>query len=209
MRKSIWAAIILILLAIACYIFIKTKTSGPDVPKDQPIKMGSHSVVFYNSIDTLLIQYFRLADAFVNADSVQTKIIASNLSKSISVIPLEELKTDTSLKDNALNVFEADSSALASVKLFTDSISKENKLDDMRHDFGNLNENLYPFLKGIHYTGKKLYWYNCPMPFGENTSANWISITEEKMNPYLGKNHPVYKDSMLHCGDLQDTLIAK
>ena len=69
-----------------------------------------------------------------------------------------------------------------------------------------ISENLYPFLKTIKYEGPKLYWQNCPMAFGEDKEANWISNTKEIINPYLGKNHPEYKSSMLHCGEIKDTI---
>ncbi len=44
------------------------------------------------------------------------------------------------------------------------------------------------------------------MAFGEGKDASWISSTEEIINPYLGKNHPEFKDSMLHCGEIKDTI---
>src|SRR5258706_3727402 len=99
--------------------------------------------------------------------------------------------------------------SLADIKSFADTLVKGTTLEKMRHDFASLNESLYPFLKGINYGGKKLYWYNCGMPFGENTSANWISATDDHKNPYLGKYHPEYKSAMLGCGELQDTIVAK
>ena len=44
------------------------------------------------------------------------------------------------------------------------------------------------------------------MAFGEGKDANWISNTEEIFNPYLGKNHPEFKGTMLHCGEIKDTI---
>ena len=82
-------------------------------------------------------------------------------------------------------------------------------LTEMRKDFRMINENIYPFLKTIHYEGKKLYWQNCPMAFGEGKEANWISNTEEIVNPYLGKKHPEYKATMLGCGEIKDSIMAK
>ncbi len=76
----------------------------------------------------------------------------------------------------------------------------------MREDFRMISENLYPFLKTIKYEGSSLYWQNCPMAFGEGKEANWISNTKEIINPYLGKNHPEFKSSMLHCGEIKDTI---
>jgi len=79
----------------------------------------------------------------------------------------------------------------------------------MRHDFSMVSENLYPLLKTIHYEGPKLYWQNCPMAFGDDKPANWLSNTAEILNPYLGKKHPEYKSAMLHCGENMDSLYLK
>ena len=72
-----------------------------------------------------------------------------------------------------------------------------------------IGESIYPLLKTIHYDGNTLYWQNCPMAFGEDKGANWISNTAEIINPYLGKNHPEFKGTMLHCGEVKDSIKAK
>ena len=82
-------------------------------------------------------------------------------------------------------------------------------IQEMRKDFKSLSENLYPsFFKTINYEGAKMYWQNCPMAFGTDMGANWISKTTETINPYLGKNHPEFKATMLHCGLVKDTIKA-
>mgnify|MGYP003562428057 CR=1 FL=1 len=68
---------------------------------------------------------------------------------------------------------------------------------------------IYPFFKIINYEGEKMYWQNCPMAFGDEKEANWVSKTKEVMNPYLGKNHPEHKATMLHCGTVKDTIKAQ
>jgi hypothetical protein len=47
------------------------------------------------------------------------------------------------------------------------------------------------------------------MAFNENEPANWISNSQEIINPYLGKNHPKHKGTMLHCGEVKDSIIAQ
>jgi hypothetical protein len=80
----------------------------------------------------------------------------------------------------------------------------------MRKDFSMVTEMMYPsFFKAINYEGPKLYLQNCPMAFGEDNGANWISSSEEVINPYLGKIHPEYKATMLHCGEVKDTIKAQ
>lgn len=80
----------------------------------------------------------------------------------------------------------------------------------MRQDFRTVSDMLYPsFFKTINYEGPNLYLQNCPMAFDGDKDANWISNSEEVINPYLGKNHPKYKATMLNCGETKDSIVAK
>jgi hypothetical protein len=81
-------------------------------------------------------------------------------------------------------------------------------IQEMRKDFSMISENLYPFFNIINYEGEKMYWLNCPMAFGDDKEANWVSKTKDVINPYLGKNHPEFKATMLHCGMVKDTIKA-
>ena len=36
--------------------------------------------------------------------------------------------------------------------------------------------------------------------------GNWLSKTSDVRNPYLGTQHPKYKDGMIGCGGPKDTL---
>ena len=198
--------LILLVLVYFGYKFLtKQKINGNNSsPKQEAIKIGTHSIEFNNSIDTMLDNYFDLANAFVNGDSISAKAVGEKLVISFNHIPLAELKKDTSLKKDALLLFAADSSSLTDAQSFADSLTKETDLAKMRQDFSTLNENLYPLLKGINYNGKnkKLYWQNCPMAFGEDNGANWISDTEAIRNPYLGRK-------MISCGEVKDTIKAQ
>jgi hypothetical protein len=121
----------------------------------------------------------------------------------IEGINLEELKKDTS---GLITTIEP---LLNDVKSNTISILAQPNIQEMRMDFNQVNQQLYSLLKAINYKGEKIYWQNCPMAFGENKEGNWISNTEEIVNPYLGRNHPEHKDQMLHCGSIIDTIKAK
>ncbi len=202
--------VVLILIFVGYKFLVKTNPGNNNSgPKQEAIKEGGHSAAFNSSIDSMMMNYLTLADAFVNADSVKAKAAGENLVKSYNQIPLDELKKDTAAKTDAAFIYTADSGSLATAKAFTDSIINGSNLAAMRQNFKTINESLYPFLKGINYAGKKLYWYNCPMAFGEDNSANWLSYSEEKMNPYLGLHHPEYKGTMVHCGETQDSIISK
>jgi hypothetical protein len=98
---------------------------------------------------------------------------------------------------------------LSDIKANAESLLNQTVITEMRQDFRMVSENIYPLLKTIHYEGETLYWQNCPMAFGEDKGANWISNTEEIINPYLGKNHPEFKATMLHCGEVKDSIKAQ
>ncbi|MBK7435057.1 MAG: DUF3347 domain-containing protein [Chitinophagaceae bacterium] len=108
-------------------------------------------------------------------------------------------------KDTA-GIFLADSLSLENIRSNAKSLLLQTDLTEMRKDFSMVNENLYPFLKGVNYNGATLYWQNCPMAFGDEKGANWISNTQEVINPYLGRNHPEYRATMLHCGQVMDSI---
>ncbi len=115
-------------------------------------------------------------------------------------IKIQELSQDTS------GILQSATMLMGDIKNNSSALLNENDLTEMREDFRMISENLYPFLKTIKYEGSSLYWQNCPMAFGEGKEANWISNTKEIINPYLGKNHPEFKSSMLHCGEIKDTI---
>jgi len=188
--------------AFALYWFKFRGNDAPEGPRQQPLTTKRHSDPFNKTIDSLLQQYFVLTEAFVNADSAAAKQQSMNLEAFINRMNVEELKKDTA------GIYQTAVDQLASIKANLESMGRSQTITDMRHDLKDLSENLYPLIKTIHYEGQKLYWQNCGMPFGENTSANWISNTPEIINPYLGKNHPEHQSDMLHCGDTQDSIIA-
>jgi hypothetical protein len=46
------------------------------------------------------------------------------------------------------------------------------------------------------------------MAFDGDKDANWISNSNEIVNPYLGKKDPKYKAGMLNCGEVKDSLVT-
>jgi hypothetical protein len=117
---------------------------------------------------------------------------------------VNELKKDTA------TIFETVKANITDIRMNAASLLKQTTITEMRQDFRMVSEVMYPsFFKAINYEGPKMYWQNCPMAFGEGKEANWISNTEEINNPYLGKNHPEFKATMLHCGEVKDSIQAQ
>jgi hypothetical protein len=141
-----------------------------------------------------------MKSSFVDADTARAKQDGKRFLTLMDSIKTEELKQDS------IAIFESAKMLIGDIKNNTVALVNESDITEMRQDFRMISENLYPLLKTIDYEGPNLYWQNCPMAFGEGKEANWISNTKEIINPYLGKNDPKYKSSMLHCGEIKDTI---
>ena len=202
MKKIVWILVILI-LAFSIYWF-KFRASGlAKTPKTEALKASKHSLVFNNSLNTMMTAYFDLKAAFVEADTLMAKDAAKKFLVIADSIKLDELKKDTS------GILETANMQLSDIKANAESLLKQTNITEMRQDFRMVGESIYPLLKTIHYEGKTLYWQNCPMAFGEGKEANWISNTEEIINPYMGKKDPEFKAGMLHCGEVKDSIKAQ
>jgi hypothetical protein len=197
---------ILLLLVLAgvgfagYWFFIRSKNNGPEAPKQQPLKVGKHSEAFNQGVAAALSAYFDISKALVSADTAAAKAASRQLLAKADSIPLTELKKDTT------GIFESALAQLNDIKSNAQSLLQQTDVTEMRRDFKAVGDNVYPFLRTIKYEGKKLYWNKCPMAFGEDVQAEWLSDQAEIINPYLGNNHPEYKGTMLHCGMVVDSL---
>jgi hypothetical protein len=198
--KKVFLLLAVAVIGFAIYWF-KLRTTAPEAPRQEAIKATTHSTVFNSSIDTLMNIYFDVKAAFVEADTAKAKAGTKTFITYLDKLSLDELKKDSSAIYETVNVQMND------VKANAESLVQQPNITEMRQDFRMISESIYPLLKSIHYEGKILYWQNCPMAFGEGKEANWISNTEEIVNPYMGKNHPEFKGSMLHCGEVKDSIM--
>lgn len=194
-------AIVFLIAVIYCiwWLFFKDKNEVRNT-KEEPIKTVRHSSAFNNSVTMAMNGYFDLKSAFVEADTSQIKVQNKKFLALIDSIKINEMTSDSS------SIYQSAITFLSDIKASGVAMLGETDITEMRKDFRMVSENLYPFLKAIKYNGPTLYWQNCPMAFGEDKEANWISNTEEIINPYLGKKHPEYKSAMLHCGVIKDTI---
>ena len=198
--RNLLAFLLIVALAFGTWFFFFKDKSRSDDAKQQPLKVSKHSTEFNQSIDAVITEYLSLKEAFVNADTVKIKEDEKKLSAALDNIRIDELKKDSP------GIFQSAQLLIGDIKTNADAIVKETDITEMRQNFRMVSENLFPLLKTIRYEGKKLYWQNCPMAFGEGKDGSWLSSTEKIINPYLGKNHPEFKGSMLHCGEIKDTI---
>lgn len=203
--KKIILAVLVVILAVAgfyCYKFSQTG-GGDSEPKQGPIALKTHSDSFNLAVSAAMDAYFNMAGSFVDADTVKVKEYCRSFIQLMDSIPLIELKNDSA------NIYEIAMGSFTGIKSNAASILTMTDITEMRKDFSMVSENLYPFFRVINYEGEKMYWQNCPMAFDDDKGANWISRNKEVVNPYLGKNHPKYKGTMLNCGLVKDTIKAK
>ena len=204
MKKGL--ALIVVLLAALCiywFMFRKKGPSGPET-KTLPIALKKHPEAFNSSIDKTVNAYLAIKDAFVEADTAKAKQNTTLFISLLDSINVDELKNDKAI------VAAAAKASIADIRSNAVSLLSQTNITEMRQDFRMVTDMMYPgFFKTINYEGPKLYLENCPMAFGEDKDANWISNSAEIVNPYLGKHHPEYKGSMLHCGEVKDTIKAQ
>lgn len=203
--KKVFGFILLLLVAFAGYwFFIRKSEKKPKVPKMQPLAVKQHSDAFNTSVDNLMAAYFAMKDAFVDADTAKAKAEASRFNTLIDSIPLKELQKDDSA------IVATAGATITDIKTNVDALLQQTDITLMRQDFRTVSDMLYPaFFKIINYEGPNLYLQNCPMAFDGDKDANWISNTDQVVNPYLGKNHPKYKGTMLNCGETKDSIVSK
>ncbi|MEJ7589075.1 MAG: DUF3347 domain-containing protein [Ferruginibacter sp.] len=203
MKRFLLILVVLLAAFGSYWFFIKDKDTTRKEAKVGPLVARKHSAEFNNGLDSLLNTYFNLKDAFVNADSNAAK------AASVKIVQLADSASLSELRSEATGIYESALMQLSDVKANAESLLRQTDLTEMRQDFNMIGESIYPLLKILHYDGKILYWQHCPMAFGEDKGANWISNTEEIINPYLGKNHPEFKGTMLHCGEVKDSITAR
>ncbi|SRR6185312_1521023 len=202
--KRVLAVVFLIIILLAVwFLFFKTEKTESITTQKQTTGAPKHSSEFNEKITSMMNAYVEMKNAFVDADTMAIKAKTAQFLASTDSLSLSELHE----KDSSL--FTAAQQNISDIKANAEPILKESDITEMRHDFSMVSENLYPLLKTIGYEGPKLYWQNCPMAFGDDKPANWLSNTSEILNPYLGKKHPEYKSAMLHCGENMDSLYLK
>ena len=203
--KKILSFILLLVVAFAAYWFlIRKEEKKPKAPKMQPMLVKQHSDTFNTAVDNMMASYFAMKDAFVDADTAKAKAEARKFNSLIDSIPLKELQKDDSL------IVATAAANIADIKTNVDALLQQTDITLMRQDFRTVSDMLYPsFFKTINYEGPNIYLQNCPMAFDGDKDANWISNSDEVVNPYLGKNHPKYKGTMLNCGEVKDSIVAK
>ncbi len=203
--KRILALLVVAAAAYGIYyiVFKKDEKTGPHT-KETPLVLKKHSPAFNAQVDSVVGFYLAVKDAFVTADTATVKDNTRKFINALNSLNLSELEKDSSV------VLATVTATVDDVKSNATSLLEQTDVTEMRKDFGSLTGMMYPtFFTALSYEGEKLYLQHCPMAFEGGVGANWLSNNSEVVNPYLGTNHPKYKGTMLHCGEVKDSIMVK
>ena len=160
----------------------------------EPQKVLGQSVnseTFNKFFSTFLNDYYKLKDAFVKEDTAVINASAKQIQISVDSLKLNELK--------------ADSLIIKTAKLYVSNLSdelkglvKETDINNKRKSFQIVTSDMYDIIRTVKFDREKVYLQHCPMAF-KNTGADWLSNSNEIVNPYLPK-------MMIDCGVLKDSI---
>lgn len=199
MKKLIIALLVLVIVSVGVYWFLAKPKDTSEKKEPVPLAITDKSDAFQAGMADLMATYYSLKDALVHWDTAATNKAASEIQNKAHALPMTELKADTNIIKTAKDFSE---SIIAESK----GILGENNIEQKRRSFHMLSEHLYNLLRTVRYTGEVVYHQRCPMAFNDDEEAYWLSNRSEIVNPYLGTSHPKYKDKMLDCGEVSDSL---
>ena len=200
MKKG-WVAILVGLAIIAALYFLVShngKESTAVLPV-KPLAISTNTAAFTKSFDTMMNDYYQLHDAFVNWDTNMASKASLVLAASINRLPVDQVKGDSAIVMTTRSLAQTTAGE-------SEAISAESGIEEKRRSFYTLSEGLYNLARTVKYDGAILYHINCPMAFNEDEEAFWLSRENKVVNPYLGNKHPKYKNAMMNCGEVKDSI---
>jgi hypothetical protein len=199
MKKALLLVLILAVASFTLYKMVSRKDSGKEEIKEAPLAIAKNSDAFNLSFSKLMQAYYALKDAFVEWDTVKANQAALQVQQSADSLRIGDLKADTTAIETAR-------SFMASIDGEVKGLIGENSIEQKRRSFNMLTSEIYDLIRTVRYDGAIVYHVKCPMAFGDSAEAYWLSDRSRIINPYLGKLHPTYKDKMLGCGEVVDSL---
>jgi hypothetical protein len=180
-------------LIIAC----KNKPAENSNTTAQTFK-SKNSDSFNMAFDSVLLNYDSLRNAFINWDTAAADKYASYLQYALISVPYTELQ-DEAAATKATSIAQ---NAADGLQTLIDIDSINNK----RRFFYTVSESVYHLIKTTGYDKSVIYHKKCPMAFNGDREGWWLSQTKTIDNPYYGKFHPKYKNAMLECGSVEDSI---
>ena len=177
----------------------KEEQATAKTEKPPRLAISKNPPAFNNSFDSLMNSYYNVKDALINWDSMKAGEEAKTLHGLALQLPLSSLKGDSNVILTAKNFAEA-------LATESEALSAAKTIEDKRHAFSTLTDNLYSLINTVRYDNAVIYYDKCPMAFNGSDEAYWLSRDSAIVNPYLGNKHPKYKGSMVTCGDVEQTV---
>jgi hypothetical protein len=186
--------------------------AGPD-----PIPAASlNDSTFNTGFKKVLTAYYGVRDGLIEWDTAAANLAAANLAVVADSLDLSRFLQDSlAVEGSELSDRQQDSSKAAaetasgfagSIIGSAKALVKEQNIQAKRKEFQMISDALYDLAKSVKYDQEKMYHIKCPMAFNDAEEAYWVSDVSEVKNPYLGTKHPKYKNKMLECGEVTDSL---
>lgn len=204
MKKLLFGIVVLAVIGFVVYKLAfsgKTDSGAAAAPKDKPLTISKNSAVFNESFEKLLNTYFSLKQALTDYDTTKANAAARELATAADGLKVSEIKGDTTgaIKETAKMYAGNIGNSARGLVTEADLVTK-------KRGFKSISDDLYDLSRTVKYDRIVLFHQHCPMAFNDTEEASWLSSSSEVVNPYLGNKHPKYKDKMLHCGDITDSL---
>jgi len=199
MRKTLVLLLILVIAIFAGYKLLH-KSSDPEAStKEGPLRISRNSSAFTRSFSEMMGNYYGIKNALVDWDTVEANKASLALQQTAERLPVDKLKADSVIIMTAQNLS-------SSVSREAMGLRAETSIAEKRKAFNALTDQMYSLIRTVRYDGAPVYHIRCPMALGDSIEGFWLSSTNKIVNPYLGKKHPSYKDKMLGCGEVVDSL---
>lgn len=166
-----------------------------------PSTARQNDSAFNAGFQKVLASYFSLRDGLIDWDTAKANLAAGELATNSDSLDLSGLPNDTSASvKKTADIFAGTIAGSAK------ALVKESDIQKKRKEFQMISDALYDLAGSVSYDGEKLYRMKCPMAFNDSEEAFWVSDVSEIKNPYLGTKHPKYKNKMLECGEVTDSI---
>jgi len=200
MRKAILLIIVLALALGITYLVLHKSSSANAKPedRDQPLAIGSKTSAFNRSFEEVLKGYFNLTDVLAKNDSSAVNAVAMKLKTSIDSIRFDQFKADTSVVQTAESLAQSIPGEIL-------GMTGEKTMELKRREFNMITADLYSLIRVVRYDGSVIYHMSCPTAFSDSTAGDWLSASNEIVNPYKNNNRSDIKSNG-ECGELKDSL---
>lgn len=201
MKKAFLLIGVLALALGISYLVLHRSDSGnsKNAERDEPLAISSKTSAFNRSFARVLNNYYSLSECFVDSDTSRIAAAGQQLSLSIDSIRFDQFKADTAIVQTAVSLAQSIQAEIA-------GMNGEKTEEQKKREFNMITDQLYSLIRTVRFDGSTIFHMRTTLAFADSSEAYWLSPVNQITNPYLGKNHPVYKDKMLGSGELIDSI---